>query len=439
MRTSASTDDGDLRSLNRHALAAILAIGGLVVGLGGWASSVQVAGAVIANGAIGVESYPKRIQHQEGGTVRAFYVRDGDRVKQGQLLVALDDTLAAANLAVLRSRWRELAVREARLQAEIDGKSEFVVPGALAQAESEPQITELMATEQQVFRSRTIAKQGRAAQLQEQISQLKAQIEGLDLQRSAIERQVRISNEEMASFESLRSGQLIEASRITTLGKQQAELEGRLGEIISATAGAKAAIAERTLQITQLGDDLLTTTLEQLQEARRSLSETAEQMRAAEERLQRTQIRAPQNGIIHESSVHTVGGVVAPGETLMTIIPQGETMLVNAQISPSDVDRVKPGQETILRLTSLDLRATPELTGVIDTVSPDVSQDPKTGSIFYRARLVIAPDELSKLSGPDVLLPGMPVEAFIKTEERTVLSYMLKPFVDEMRRALRED
>jgi HlyD family secretion protein len=400
---------------------------------------VQIAGAVIAQGAVAVESYPKRIQHPEGGTVREILVRNGDRVEQGQLLVRLDDTPIAANLAVLHSRWRENLVREARLAAEIAGKATINIPTSLADASISTEIGNLLEIEQQVFRSRAIAKRGRAAQLTEQIGQLQAQIQGLELQRSAIERQVAISQDEMNSLESLRSGQLIETSRINNLGKQQAELEGRLGEIISSTAGARAAIAERTLQITQLDDDLLTTTLEQLQETRRVLAETTEQIRTLEERLAQTQIKSPQAGIIHESTVHTIGGVISAGETLMTIVPQGETMLINARIDPNDIDRVAPGQETLLRLTSLDLRATPELTGMIDAISPDVTQDSITGSVFYTARLSIPPNEFAKLPSPNMLVPGMPVEAFIKTDERTVLSYLLKPFADQLQLAFREE
>jgi HlyD family secretion protein len=437
--TSVATRDDDVSSLSRHAWTGMIAIVGLVVGLVWWSSTVEIAGAVVAPGAVAVESYPKQIQHQEGGIVKAFYVRNGDVVDEGELLVALDDTVAAANLTLLRSRWRQSLLREARLLAEIAGDDDVVLPPVLADMASDPEVHGLLLTEQQIFRARAIAKTGRAAQLNEQIVQLRAQIAGLDLQRAAVEQQLEISMEETANLEALRRDQLVEASRVTALGKQHAQLEGQLGEILSTTGSARAAIAERTLQITQLDDDSLTYTLDELQETRQALSEAAEQLRATQDRLERTQIKSPQRGVVHESKVHTVGGVVSPGEILMTIIPQGEAMLISVQINPSDVDRIKPGQEALLRLSNFDPRATPELTAIVQTVSPDVTQDTATGAVFYSARLSIPEDELAKLPASNILMPGMPVEAFIETDERTVLSYLLKPFTDELQRAFREE
>lgn len=429
----------DRKSLGRHGWAGLLAIFGLFGGLAYWASTVEIAGAVVASGSVVVESYPKRVQHQEGGIVAAFLVRNEERVEAGQVLVRLDATDISASLSVLESQWREALVREARLVAEIEGESAFALPARLADIAADEEVASLMSVEQQVFTARRTARVGRAAQLNEQITQFETQISGLTLQQAAVDQQISVLVDEIADLEALRADGLMESSRVTALIKQRAQLEGERGQLISAVAGAKAAISERQLQITQLEDDLLTDALEQLQVARRTIAETGEQMRAARDRLLRTEIRAPQAGVVHESIVHTVGGVVGAGETLMQIVPRDDALMVMVRLSPMDVDRVTVGQGATLRLSSLDLRETPELGATVAAVAPDVTQDPSTGLQFYSARVLIPDAELARLPNPSLLVPGMPVEAFIKTDERTVLSYLVQPFVDQLNRAMRED
>lgn len=429
----------DRKSLGRHGWTGLLAIFGLFGGLAYWASTVEIAGAVVASGSVVVESYPKRVQHQEGGIVAAFLVRNEDRVEAGQILVRLDATDIAASLAVLESQWREALVREARLVAEIEGEDAFALPAPLADVAANEEVASLMSVEQQVFTARRTAQVGRAAQLSEQIAQLETQISGLAMQQTAIDQQLVILVDEIADLEALRAGGLVESSRVTTLIKQRVQLEGERGRLISVVAGARAAIAERRLQIAQLDDDFLAAALEQLQLARRTIADTGEQMRAARDRLLRTEIKAPQAGVVHESIVHTVGGVVGAGETLMQIVPQDDALMVTVRLSPMDVDRVTVGQEATLRLSGLDLRETPELDATVAAVAPDVTQDPGTGLQFYSARVLIPDAELERLPNPALLVPGMPVEAFIKTDERTVLSYLVQPFVDQFNRALRED
>ncbi|HEY8576842.1 MAG TPA: HlyD family type I secretion periplasmic adaptor subunit [Devosia sp.] len=429
----------DRRSLSRHSWVGVFAIFGLFGGFAYWASTVEIAGAVVASGSVVVESFPKRVQHQEGGIVSAIMVRNEERVEAGQTLVQLDATGIAANLTVLESQWREALVREARLLAEIEGNATFRLPSALADLSTEEEVISLLSIETQVFAARQTAQRGRAAQLSEQIAQLDTQIAGLTMQQAAVDQQLAILNDEIVDLEALRADGLVESSRVTTLNKQRAQLEGERGQLISVVAGAKATISERRLQIAQLDDDFLAEALEQLQAARRTIADTGEQIRATRDRLTRTEIKAPQAGVVHESTVHTIGGVISAGETLMQIVPQDDALMVTVQLSPMDVDRVSVGQDATLRLSGLDLGETPELTAEVAAVAPNVTQDPTTGLQFYSARILIPEGELSRLPTPELLVPGMPVEVFIKTDERTVLSYLVQPFADQLNRAMRED
>lgn len=429
----------DRASLGRHSLIAMLAVFGLFGGLSYWASTVEISGAVMAGGSIVVESYAKRIQHQEGGIIKAFFVKNEDVVTQDQLLAVLDDTAISAELETLDTQLREALVREAGLAAEVGGYASFALPAELATLSADPEVALLMQTEQQVLDARRAVRIGRTAQLSEQVAQLEQQIEGVHIQQTATDRQLEILDGEIANLKALYEGQLVESSRVTALDKQQAELEGVRGRLIASVAELGANVAERKLQMTQLTDDALSTALDQLQETRRSIAAIRQQKRATSDRLQRTEIRAPQAGVVHESIIHTVGGVIGAGETLMLIVPQGDELMVNIRLSPMDVDKIAIGQEATLRLASFDQRGTPELIATVAAIAPDITQEPTTGQQFYTARIAIEKSELERLPASVRLLPGMPVEAFVKTEDRTVLSYLIHPFVEQLSRAMREE
>lgn len=428
----------DRRSLGRHSFAGLFAIFGLFGGLVFWASTIDIAGAVMASGSIVVQSYPKRVQHLDGGTVSALLVGNEDKVEAGQTLLTIDSTEIKASLSVVQGQWREALVLEARLMAEIEGLPTFDLPEELADLDTDTDIASLMSVENQVAAARQTAQMGRASQLREQIEQLENQILGMGVQQKALDDELTILGKEISNLEALQAIGLVESTRVTALSKQRVQLQGQSGQMISTIAGARAAISERELQIAQLEDDFLTTALEQLQVARRTVADTGEQMRALQERLRRTEIRAPQAGIVHELLVHTVGGVIAPGETLMYIVPQDDDLSVTVRLSPMDVDRVVPGQKARLRLSGLDQRETPELDASIGTIAPDVTQDQGTGLVFYTARVLLEKEEMARLPNPDVLVPGMPVEVFITTSERSVLSYLIQPFVDQLNKAMRE-
>ncbi|MDB5562115.1 MAG: HlyD family secretion protein [Hyphomicrobiales bacterium] len=428
----------DLKSLSRHAVIAMAAIIGLFGGLIYWASTVDIAGAVIGQGTIAVESYAKRVQHQEGGIVKQILARNEDHVTAGQLLVVLDDTSISANLTIVQTQLHEAHAREARLVAEIDGNGTFAIPAELKESGADPQFARLISTEQRIMASRKATRDNRVAQLNEQIVQVERQIEGLALQQAAAEHRLRTLDKEFSDLGTLLKRGLVEASRVNTLDKDKASVEGELGSLIAATAQARASIAERRLQISQIEDDFLAQALADLQVTRRVIAEAEEQVRAMLDKQQRTEVRAPQAGIIHESSVHTVGGVIAPGETLMLVVPQDDKLVVNVRTSPTDIDKISVDQPVTIRLSSFDRSSTPELHALVSSISPDLTHDPVTGQSFYTTLVSIPEAERARLASNVKLMPGMPVEAFIKTEDRSVLSYLIHPFAERLTRVFRE-
>jgi len=437
--TDLAAGKSDISSLKGHGLVGLLTIFGLFGGLVYWAYTMEIAGAVIAAGTVVVESHAKEIQHRDGGIVKEFFVRDEDVVIEGQLLAVLDDTDISANLAIVQTQLQQALVRETRLIAEIADDAEVNLSEELGELSSSTQVSLLMTTERQVFAARKRTLSGRVAQLSEQITQIEQQVEGLLIQQGAIEKQLDILAQELLALNTLYAEQLVELGRITNFEKDVALKEGERGQVIASIAQARAAIAERRLQITQIHDDFLTTTLDDLQETRRLISEGRQQERSALDRLNRTSLRAPDAGVVHDSIIHTIGGVVAPGETLMLLVPQDDNLLVNVRISPIDIDKLFSSQEVTLRLSSFDQRTTPEIKGSITRIAPDRTQDPITGEQYYSANVAISEQELNKLPESVKLLPGMPVDAFVKTEDRTVLSYLINPFAEQLNRAFREE
>ena len=429
----------DLASFRRHGFVGLFAVVVLFGGFAYWAATTELSGAVAAPGTVVVDGFAKRIQHQEGGIVKDFYVRDGDVVEAGQLLATLDSTAIAANLAVLETQVREASLREARMVAEINFVDAIEIPDEIQSLLDDPEVAKLLATEQQVLHARHAGLTSRSSQLTEQVTQLERKIEGLDLQLAAIRRQGEIATGEITSLRQLYEGQLVEVNRITALERQLAEIDGEEGRLIAAIAETNAAIAERRLQINQVDQDYLANVLDELQETRRVLFDAMQQRVAAQDRLQRTEVRAPQAGVIHESSVHTVGGVVGAGETLMLVVPQDDELLINARIAPTDIDKVAVDQLVNIRLLGFSQRTTPELDANVVTIAPDLTQDEVTGLYYYSVRIGISEEQLASLPENVRLVPGMPVEAFVRTADRTVLDYLVQPLVEQLSYAFREE
>ncbi len=424
-------------SLRRHLIWAFVVIAGLAGGLGTAAALVEISGAVIAPGNIVVETNLKRVQHQEGGIVEAIHVREGQSVESGDLLVQLDGTIAKANLTVVTTRLRELQAQEARLMAERDGQETLIVPEALAALSADPAVAAILQGQRSLLEARRASRAGRSAQLNEQIKQFREQITGLTSQRAAKAEEIELVTKELSDLSSLVEKRLIQQSRITALKRDEARLKGEHGGFTSQIAQVEQSISERKIQILQIDEDMRAEVVEQLPAVRGEIAQLIEQRVAALEELRRLEIRAPSAGYVHQLAVHTVGGVVAAGEDLMQIVPHEDVLVVEARVAPNDIDQLGRAQEAVVRFPGLDQRTTPELSARILTVSADLIEDPTDGTRYYQARLALAEEEIAKL-GETRLVPGMPVEAFVQTGERTILSFLLKPLSDHLAHAFRE-
>ena len=424
-------------SLRRHLIWAFVVIAGLAGGLGTAAALVEISGAVIAPGNIVVETNLKRVQHQEGGIVEAIHVREGQSVESGDLLVQLDGTIAKANLTVVTTRLRELQAQEARLMAERDGQETLIVPETLAALSTDPAVAAILQGQRSLLDARRASRAGRSAQLNEQIKQFREQITGLSSQREAKAEEIELVTKELSDLSSLVEKRLIQQSRITALKRDEARLKGEHGGFTSQIAQVEQSISERKIMILQIDEDMRAEVVEQLPAVRGEIAQLIEQRVAALEELRRLEIRAPSAGYVHLLAVHTVGGVVAAGEDLMQIVPHEDVLVVEARVAPNDIDQLGRAQEAVVRFPGLDQRTTPELSARILTVSADLIEDPTDGTRYYQARLALADEEIAKL-GDTRLVPGMPVEAFVQTGERTILSFLLKPLSDHLAHAFRE-
>ncbi|MCJ2124456.1 HlyD family type I secretion periplasmic adaptor subunit [Methylobacterium sp. J-077] len=422
------------RSLRRH-IAGVAAVVVLAAGTGAWTATTELSGAIIATGSLVVESSIKKVQHPTGGVVAELPIQEGARVQAGDLLVRLDATTTRATYdSVSKSLW-EIAARDARLEAERDGRDEPAFPAELAGAGRE--VARIVDGERKLFRFRRDALQGQKAQLRERIGQLREEIKGLVEQAAAKEQETAIIGREYEGVEDLWKKNLIQLTRLTSLQRDMARLKGERGVLVSSIAQTRGKVSETELQIIQLEQNLRSDVAKELAENRAKAATLTEQRISALDQLQRIEIRAPQTGYVHELAVHTRGGVIAPGEPILLIVPNADSLVAEVRVAPQDIDRLQTGQDAGLRFPSFDQRTTPELNGRVTRIAADVSEDKRTGSAYYLVRLGVTKDELGRLDGAK-LMPGMPVEAFIRTADRTVLSYLTKPLVDQARRAFRE-
>lgn len=424
------SDDVLRRAIRRHLLIAAFAALIVVGGIGGWAAIAEISGAVVTPATVVVQSNVKHVQHQEGGIIKEILVKDDDLVSAGDLLIRLDDTITRANLGAISKQLGELKAQEARLLAERDGRQRI--------AFSDDDIPDDIKRGQQLLlEARQASIAGRKDQLQEQIRQFNKQAEGLQAQLEAKESEIELIDEELADLDALLNKQLVSKSRVSAQRRERARLQGQYGSFVSEIARIQEGISERKIQILQIEETYRAELLENLHETRSQIAQLEEQKIAAQDKLTRIDIRAPQDGYVHELAVHTIGGVVTPGEVLMSIVPRTDRLVIEAKVKPVDIDELTPGQEATIRFPSFDRRSTPELKAKLLSVSADLTMDQRTGTGYYTARLTIDDAELALLEGK-VLVPGMPVEVFMKTQDRTVLSYLIKPVSDQIAHAMRE-
>ena len=428
---------GARRSIRLHLAIGLAVVVILAGGLGGFSATQQFSGALIAPGQIVVESNVKKVQHPTGGVVGEVRARDGDRVKAGDIVVRLDDTVTKANLAIVTKNLDAALARAARLEAEQRGFDKIKFPPQLLARADVPDAAAVMASETKLFEVRVNGRVGQKAQLRERITQLNDEIAGLTAQEKAKDQESALVDKELAGVRQLYEQRLVQLSRLTTLERDAARLNGERGQYIAAMAQAKGKITETELQIIQVDKDMVSEVSKDLRETNDKIGELIERKVTAEDQLRRVDIRAPQDGIVEQSNVHTVGGVITAGDTLMLIVPQTDDLQVEAKVNPQDIDKLQVGQQTLLRLSAFNQRTTPELNGVVSRVSPDVNTDQRTGQSYYTIRVSMPPEEIARL-GEVKLIPGMPVEAFVQTGERTLLSYLMKPLSDQFMRAFRE-
>jgi len=428
---------GAQRSIRRHLIVGLAVVGVLAIGLGGWASTQEISGALIAPGQIVVESNVKKVQHPTGGVIGELLARDGDRVKAGDVVVRLDDTVTKANLAIVTKDLDAAMARAARLEAEQRGLDKINFPAQLTDRAGNPDVAAVMASESKLFEVRVNGRAGQKSQLHERIAQLKEQIEGLSAQERSKEQEIALVQQELTGVKELYDKHLVQISRLTTLERDAARLNGERAQYVASRAEAKGKISETELQIIQIDKDMVSEVSKDLRETNDKIGELIERKVTAEDQLRRVDIRAPQDGIVEQSTVHTVGGVITAGDTIMLIVPQSDDLQVEAKVNPQDIDKLQVGQKTLLRLSAFNQRTTPELNGVVSRVQPDVTTDQRTGQSYYTIRVSMPPEEIARL-GDAKLIPGMPVEAFVQTGNRTMMSYLMKPLHDQLMRAFRE-
>ena len=422
-------------SIARHVIFASTTLAVLVFGVGGWAATAMIGGAVIAPGTFVVERNVKKVQHSYGGIVSEIAVKNGDRVEGGSVLLRFDATQIRAELGVIRSQVLEMSARAVRLTAERDGRTrlvfsdEFMARGADALAAAEG--------ETRLFDETRRAKDSQKEQLRHKIEQSKEEIIGLTGQKDAKAGEITIIKKELNSVRGLHEKHLTPVTRVYAMERETMRLGGEHGGLLAQIARARSQISEVEVQILAIDENVRAQAQRELRAIEAKLAELAEREIATTDKLRRIDIRAPQKGIVHELSVHTIGGVVTAAEQIMLIVPEEENLTVQARIAPNDIDQVAIGRSARLRLTAFAQQKTPELDARVVHMSADVTTDPKTGQAHYVVRLEM--DDKARRTIADLkLVPGMPVEVYMATGDRTALSYLAKPFADQMNRAFRE-
>jgi HlyD family secretion protein len=418
-------------------IGGMVTLGILVFGGGLWAATANLAGAVITQATVVVDSNVKKVQHATGGRVGDIFVKDGDRVEQGALLLRLDETMVRANLSIITKQLDEIAVRRTRLAAERDEQETMTLPAALQARRAEEEIAALLGAEANLFSSRRQARLGKKAQLRQRIVQLGQEVDGLAAQQWAKGREIELVGKELEGAEKLSDQKLMPISKFTALQREAVRLQGERAQLKAQQAQTAGRIAETELQVIQVDQEMRAEVMQDLREATAKEAELVERRVTAEDQLRHIEIRAPQAGLVHQLTVHTVGGVIAQGETLMLIVPDHDALVLEAKIPPQEIDHVHSGQAAFIRFTAFDQKTTPEFQGQVTRISADLTKEPETGKSYYLARLALrheSGEEVRKFT----LLPGMPAEVHIRTGERTALSYFLKPLSDQFARAFAE-
>jgi HlyD family secretion protein len=404
---------------------------------GGWLVFMPLAGAVVVPGNLVVQSNVKQIQHPTGGVVAEIKVHNGTRVDSGDLLVRLDAVQAQASLQVVTKQLDEIRARMARLEAERDGLAQIEFSAERSKWSDNNDIERLLASEQSLFKARASARQSQKDLLQSQAAQLGQQISGFESQMDSKARQLELIRGELSGVQDLYDKRLVPLTRLTTLQREAAQLDGERGQLTSSIAETRSKIDASQLQIVRIDQDFRADVVKELGEAQAKEAELAERDVAARDLLDRIEIRAPTSGVVNQLSVHTIGGVIRAGETIMEIVPDTDDLQIEARVEPKDIDHVRTGQSAFVRFTAFNQRTTPQLRGTVSYVSADTGHDQQTNASYFTVRIMLPDDERRRLNGQQ-LVAGMPAEVFMQTGSRTMMGYLLEPITDQMRRAFVE-
>lgn len=426
-------------SARNPVLFGLFGLFGLLGGFTVWATQTQISGAIIASGRIEVDQNRQIVQHPTGGVVAAIEVEEGDLVAAGDLLIQLDTTQMESALAIIEAQLFELMARRGRLTAERDGRDEIIYdPELLAAEKDRPEVRELVEGQTNLFHARreTVARQ--TDQLEKRADQIRNQIVGIQAQEDSLGRQLALIREELEAQQSLFDRGLSPAARVLALERENASLDGRIGELAASRAQSEERITENELEVLRINTQRREDAITQLRDIRSRETELTEQRLALLAEIEQMEIRSPVSGIIYGMRVQTIRSVIRAAEPILFVIPQDRPLVIAAQVSPINIDEIFVGQSVNLRFSSLDQRKTPELVGEVVLVSADAFENENLGTSFYRAEIVLNPGEMNRLPEGQILIPGMPVEAFIKTDERSPMAYLIKPMADFFNRAFRE-
>ncbi|WP_316013732.1 HlyD family type I secretion periplasmic adaptor subunit [Roseobacter sp. HKCCA0434] len=425
-------------SAGRPIFLGLVALLVLTGGVFTWSVVTTIAGAVIASGQLEVESNRQIVQHPEGGVVGAIYADDGDMVAAGDVLIRLDDTMLRSELAIIESQYYELIARRGRLRAESEGSDVIRFDDDLLQiAAANEDVAELIGGQIRLFNARIVSNDQQISQLEEQQTQIEELIAGRTAQVDALGEQLELIAGELEDQQSLLDRGLAQASRVLALRREESALRGEQAALTASIAESRGRIAELEIQKIQLQNVRQEEAITTLRDMQFRENELRERRLSTLETLSRLEIRAPVDGIVYGRTVHALRSVIRPADPVMFIVPQDSPLVITSRIETINIDQVQVGQEAVLRFAAFDQRTTPELYGVVTRISADVLTDEATGLNFYEAQILPYDGEIEKLAGLE-LVPGMPVDAFIQTGERSPLTFLTKPLTDYFTKAFRE-
>lgn len=425
--------------LKRPIRQGAIVVGVFVVGLTLFAAVAKIDSAVVAHATVRVEDNRKTVRHREGGTVKQILVKEGQHVKQNQVLLTFDEVQPKASTDVLQNQYDSLLAQSTRFQAEVSGQPAMTFPQALTARANDPRVAGIIRDQELLFTSRLQFFETQTAVLSQKLQQIESQIGGVQVQIDSVNEQTRLIKEELDGFQTLYEKGYAPKTRILAYQRTLADLGGRKGSLAAEMNRLGEQKGETRLQMTNLKEQRISQAAEGLRQMQTGLSEVTPKLTAATQTLQAATVRSPADGYVLDLTQFTIGGVVAPGERLLSVVPADAPLIVTARIRPQDIDVVKAGMEARVRLSAFNARRTPPVNATVITVSADQLVDEKTGESYFRADLKIPPQELAKLPKGDKLSPGMPAEAMIVTGNRSILSYIVSPFTDTIRDALRED